>query len=117
MSRAYCSGATPFPLVNASGAFITAQGNITQGDWFLVQEFGSRAPLSPRGAVQFDYTTRYGNDPFTGVAWAGSHAYQFAAVFASKGNIDEGGVRGAPTSFRAVRKTRTSRSSSTTTSG
>jgi hypothetical protein len=104
VSRAFCSGATPFPLVNASGAFINAQGNITQGDWFLVQEFGSRAPRSPRAAVQFDYTTRYGNDPFTGSAWVGSHAYQFAAVFASKGNIDEGGVRGAPTSLSSGKK-------------
>lgn len=97
VNRSLCSGATPFALANASGAFIAAEGKIDNGNIFLVQEIGNRA--LHQMAVQLDVTKRFGNDPFTGQPWVGSNSYQAAFVYASRGNIDEGGPRGAVTSL------------------
>jgi hypothetical protein len=94
IDRASCQGATPFPLLSTSGAYIVAQGAANISSVWVSQVFGPHN--RPTLVGQFDYDFRSGNDPFTGTAFGASgNAYAFTVVYGSKGNIGWG--RGAPT--------------------
>ncbi len=95
VNRAAC--AAGFPLVNASGAYITAQGRITYDDVWISQVLGPKN--LHQMAVQYNYGWRPGTDPFasangdcgsTKCSWTSTASQEFTFVYASKGNIGWG---------------------------
>jgi hypothetical protein len=99
VNRASC--AAGFPLVNASGAYITALGRITYSDLWFSQVIGSKH--LHQQAFQYDYSWRPGTDPFasynsdcgsTKCNWTSTATQEFTYVYASKGNIGWGPTAG-----------------------
>ncbi len=99
VNRAAC--AAGFPLLNASGAYITAQGKISYDDIWFSQVIGNKA--LHQQAFQYDYGFRPGLDPFASANgdcgsskcnWTSTSSQEFTYVFASKGNIGWGPTAG-----------------------
>lgn len=99
VNRAGC--AAGFPLFNATGAYITAQGKISYDDIWFSQVIGNKA--LHQQAIQYDYGFRPGIDPFASANgdcgsskcnWTSTTSQEFTYVFASKGNIGWGPTAG-----------------------
>jgi hypothetical protein len=104
LNRGACQGATPFPLINASGAYINAQGTINYADATIVQDWGYKVlGRYPQWGLELDYLHRFGTDPFTGGSWVGPNTYHATLVWSQQGNLYNGGPGGSFSTLTAAR--------------
>jgi hypothetical protein len=94
VNKSLCPAADPFPLANASGAYVTSTGRITYNDVWFSQVIGNKK--LHQQVFQYDYSWRPGLDPFAtfnhdcGAAtcsWTSTATQEFTYIYASKGNI------------------------------